>query len=311
LRDHPRFGEDFLPHVPPDVTSDAERDRWIFAHASTWPDLARGQPAFDRGTWHYVNLPLRLRQGRLHTCAQARDAFPESVREVAAHSAARQAAGEEPIPSGDSIREALANARRKLGDEGAPAPERALALSWVLHLVADAHQPLHGVALFTEQRFVTGDRGGNDILIEGRGSLHRVWDGLLGEETSSGALEQKLQELRTDRHLSKLGAAAARNLDLDRWIDEGCELARSAVYVPAILSSVQELERERGEGKPQVRLRQSYVDAAARTARVRAVQAGARLARLLETVLRKQSVREERARERPRVREPEGAAPPG
>jgi hypothetical protein len=277
LEAHPRFPEDFLPHVPPDLKSVADRDRWIFAHAATWPDLARGQPAYEHGTWHYVNLPLYLRGGRLVSCAEARAAFPESVRKIAEQQAAEGAPG---ARVQDSIREALPKALGVLGDVRASAAERALALSWVLHLVGDAHQPLHGVALFTEKRFVTGDRGGNDIIITQRGSLHRLWDGLLGDETSLGAVSRSVARLRATRYPTK-PAPSAQDLDLDHWLDEGCEVARSAVYVPAVLNAVQTFERHEGAGKPEVALRKEYVEAAAETARRRASQAGARLARVL------------------------------
>lgn len=279
LEAHPRFPADFLPHVPPELTSAAERDRWVFAHAATWPDLARGQPAYDHGTWHYVNLPLSLRGGRLVSCAEARAAFPESVRRVAALQAAEAAPGAAGAP--DSIREALPKALGILGDVRATAAERALALSWVLHLVGDAHQPLHGVALFTDQRFVTGDRGGNDIMITERGSLHRVWDGLLGDDTSIGAVSRSAARSRATRHVVKL-AAEAQDLAVDHWLDEGCELARTHVYVPAVLDAVQKFERQGRAGKPEVALSKADMEAAAETARRRAVQAGARLARVLE-----------------------------
>ena len=279
LEAHPRFPEDFLPHVPPDLRSGAERDRWIFAHAATWPDLARGQPEYEHGTWHYVNLPLYLRGGRLVSCAEARAAFPESVRRIAELEAAQPA----PRTGGarESIREALPKVLGVLGDVNARPAERALALSWVLHLVGDAHQPLHGVALFTDKRFVTGDRGGNDIMITQRGSLHRLWDGLLGEDTSLGAVTRSAARLRATSHATKR-ARQAQDLDLDHWLDEGCEIARSAVYVPAVLNAVQKFERHERAGKPEVALRQAYVEAAAETARRRALQAAARLARALE-----------------------------
>ena len=45
------------------------------------------------------------------------------------------------------------------------------ALRWVVHFVADLHQPLHVVG---------EDRGGNDVLVRFPGrhtNLHRLWDG--------------------------------------------------------------------------------------------------------------------------------------
>ena len=172
----------------------------------------------------------------------------------------------------------------------------------MLHLVADAHQPLHAVALFTSQRFVTGDRGGNDILARELGPLHRVWDDLLGVDTAPDALQASLRELapggaRVGRPPPELASW------LDRWLDEGCELARSRVYTPEVLRAVQQLEASSYEtvgaaplhtgtsataaepsaspAKPEVALSGEYLMRARQRARERASVAASRLASLL------------------------------
>lgn len=295
LEAHPRFRDDFLPAVPPGLKAPEARARWLFAFAATWPDAARGQPEFEHGTWHYVNLPLELRGEALAGCGQARRELRASERRVAQIDAERRARGEPGIPSGDSIRLALPGNLRTLANAAAPRPERALALSWLLHLVGDAHQPLHAVALFTPQRFRAGDRGGNDILVRERGSLHRVWDGLLGDDASPPALEAALAELRRDRARWRAARATARDSSVERWIDEGCELARRSVYVPAVLSAVARFERERRSRPPEagaaanpspleVSLRDADHRRAAEKAKERAVQAGLRLAELLRSL---------------------------
>jgi len=58
-----------------------------------------------------------------------------------------------------------------LGDRSASDRNRAEALRYLVHFVADAHQPLHAG--------YRSDRGGNDhqVRIEGKGSnLHSIWD---------------------------------------------------------------------------------------------------------------------------------------
>jgi hypothetical protein len=303
LESHPRYRQDLLPAMPASLESPRERARWLFAHAATWPDLTRGQADYDHGTWHYVNLPLELRRQELVTCRDARRDFPASVRRVAAIDAERRARGEPGVPAGDSIWVALPANERTLLDPNAPSEARALALSWVLHLVADAHQPLHGVALFNRSRFITGDRGGNDILVRGRASLHRVWDDLLGDGTAPAVLDAGLAELSRDRGRWHAASEDARQSNVDTWIDEGCELARRAVYVPAVLNAVERFEQSHrraagaappsGEasarpspgpskpGKPEVALREGYIRHAADKARERAIRAGLRLAALL------------------------------
>jgi hypothetical protein len=319
LESHPRYREDIAPALPAELSSDAERARWAFALASTWPDVARGQPEYDHGTWHYVNLPLELRRGELIRCREARRNLPASVRRLSELDAARRAAGQPGIPAGDSIEAALPKNLTTLADPAARGADRALSLSWVLHLVGDAHQPLHGVALFDQAHFVTGDRGGNGIaltgrqFLTGRSSLHGTWDDLLGADAAPGALASALTDLWGDSARARSARAAAQRLAVEGWIDEGCELARSAVYVPAILRAVSRFEAARdpatpaatgrptGEGpappakpgtsasasaasKPEVSLRDAYFEHARLKARERALAAGLRLAALLEPI---------------------------
>ncbi len=281
LRQHPRFSEDFAAQLPASVRNDADLARWIFAHAATWPDLARGQPQYERGSWHYVNLPLYLRDGRLVSCATARAAFPESVRRVRELTAAREHPALVRASTPESIVDALAWAERTLHDLATAPSERALALSWLLHLVGDAHQPLHGVALFSARRFETGDRGGNEILLSGRGSLHQVWDGLLGSETSLVRLMGQAEALSQEAGRGRQAAALALDRNLDAWFDESCAVARSFVYVPAILSAVESFERYGRTGKPELSLSPAYIETAAAVARRRAAVASSRLTLLL------------------------------
>ena len=294
LREHPRFAEDFQSKLPAELQTEAERARWIFLWASVWPDLVKGQPAYERGPWHYVNLPLSLRGGKLATCSEARAALPESQRRATAERAARRRA--EPSPpavvatsSGadltpsepEEIRTALAWARRTLGDRARPAPQRALALTWLLHLVGDAHQPLHAVALFTERRFPLGDRGGNDILA-GPVPLHRVWDSLLGDDVALPLVQQQARGWLADTELRSLAGTAVQTLEIDAWLDEDCALARRSVYSESVLAAVQRADGGALDTKPEVSLGKAYLDGARRAAQRRAVQAGGRLAAILQ-----------------------------
>jgi hypothetical protein len=323
LRAHPRFAEDFASKLPPELHTDAERARWLFLWAAVWPDLAKGQPAYERGHWHYVNLPLSLRAGTLATCAQARAALPESQRRAAAERAARQhtqrqhtqgqltqqqlaqqqlaqqqsaeASAARPSASQDGasaaltptepeeIRTAFAWARRTLGDTARPATERALALAWLLHLVGDAHQPLHAVALFTQRRFVFGDRGGNEILA-GTLSLHRVWDSLLGDDVSLPFVQQRARGWLARAELRKDASAARSQLEIDAWLDEDCELARRSVYTRPILRVLESAEGGALLAKPEVALDAAYLAGARRAAERRAAMAGARLAAILKSL---------------------------
>ncbi len=109
------------------------------ATVSTWADEKR---ALATAPLHYVNLP----EG---TCDDDR---------------------RRDCPDGRCVVEAI-TAKLTILRSSAPDTKRLAALKWVIHLVADVHQPLHvGLA---------SDRGGNlyQVRAFGRGSnLHAVWE---------------------------------------------------------------------------------------------------------------------------------------
>ena len=107
---------------------------------STWADKVRSRSRrLTTGPWHYVNIP----------------------REPSGYNAQR-----------DRARGCIASAiERSLRLLRHPAQDRAVrqeALKWIVHLVADLHQPLHAIG---------DDKGGNDVVLQFFGrqtSLHRL-----------------------------------------------------------------------------------------------------------------------------------------
>jgi hypothetical protein len=112
---------------------------------STWPDEIRAERKWT-SRWHYVNIP----------------------REAKAFDRARDCPTR---PEGDCVVAAIERVESTLQDPRAPREDRREALSFLVHLVGDLHQPLHS----TDDR----DRGGNDRKVSWFGrptNLHRVWD---------------------------------------------------------------------------------------------------------------------------------------
>jgi hypothetical protein len=174
LRKHERFDEDFTNRMPKAISSadQEQKDRWIFAQAAIWPDLARGfrgddKKRFHHGTWHYINLPLFLSDED----ATAIGNPPVNLsREWWSGMRSRKM----------NLMQALAKCKARLTRPQTSKREKALHLCWLFHLVGDLHQPMHSTALFSQDRFPEGDKGGNSIpLVRGR-NLHSLWDGLLG-----------------------------------------------------------------------------------------------------------------------------------
>lgn len=145
---------------------------------------------------------------------------------------------------------------RRLGDE-----RRRAALKWLVHFVADVHQPLHaGYA---------DDKGGNtfQVFYAGRGSnLHALWDSLILDLPRRGWRDYA-------------GVLAARSAGRDlrwspqaaqRWAEQSCRLIAAAAIYP---------ERPG-------RLNRAYAERQLPVVERQLVLAGARLAALLNAELR-------------------------
>lgn len=107
-----------------------------------------------------------------------------------------------------------------LGDRARPDAERAEALRFLVHFVADAHQPLHAG--------YRSDRGGNtfQVQLNGKGTnLHSVWDfdvlatRRIGWRRYAAALQPPRRE-------------SARGTPRD-WAEASCRLTRDAGIYPA------------------------------------------------------------------------------
>ena len=82
-----------------------------------------------------------------------------------------------PLPSAPHILTKIAESTATLKGSGT-AQEMVDALSWLIHLIGDIHQPLHCVTHITSQHPAPeGDRGGNSFKLKGTpNNLHSVWD---------------------------------------------------------------------------------------------------------------------------------------
>jgi hypothetical protein len=135
LKQHPRFAEDFVP--PENLANDEERTRWLVGRAGYWPDVARRQPKYHQSTWHYelgptivlgnadgIEIPQRPGSLPLDATLETQDLY---------------------------LSQAVELCRKVLSDKSQPAGDRAIALCWIGHLVADSHQPCHAGSLYMEK----------------------------------------------------------------------------------------------------------------------------------------------------------------
>jgi hypothetical protein len=172
-----------------------------------------------------------------------------------------------------------------LGDTMSTPTDRALALCWIGHLVADVHQPCHAGSLYMEGVFTEedGDRGANRIFTKQNRIMHALWDGLLGRDFDLGDTRRRIQEISKDQELLSNLTHDSDWLDPQVWLAESRVAATQSVYTQSVLDDLrQSIGGKRG--KP-IDLDKGYLKNAGRVAQQRALQASHRLAEQWRTSL--------------------------
>jgi hypothetical protein len=211
------------------------------AEVSTWADEIRGQRR-ETARWHYVNIPIHPPEGT-----------------PAAYDAARD------CPRGECVVAKIDELAAVLRDKGTSARERLEALKFLVHLVADVHQPLHASN--------DGDRGGNDLRVVFLGrqtNLHAVWD--TGILFAAGIGDERAFAMELMRSIVPADLTQWRGGSAATWATESSDIARRLIYG----------KWERGPGP----LQSSYVTTTLPVVRVQLDKAGVRLAAVLNDALR-------------------------
>lgn len=251
-----QIGEMLVRH--PDYDRWAEKaastdPRDIFAEASTWPDNIRHDPRFYDEKREAPTPPI--------------PGLPDTARHKTWHYVDMDAAG---LPRAGEADKQIERLHHLLRPRVAP-ESPVWALPWLIHLVADIHQPLHVGH--------HGDEGGNSLEIENPfnrrqpfTNLHSYWDDLPG---ASGLRGKRLAETVLEL-LARYPAPVRGTVRL--WRDESHALLVEA-YPP-----------ENGSLLPIV---SPEFDARAREiAQRRIVAAGYRLAALLDDIFAQRVSRE-------------------
>jgi len=283
IRAHPRFHDHFQSAMPRDISRGDEpiQNAWLFAYAGTWPDVVReakgavnrqdvGQ--FNRPWWHFINEPIFLNDDE-------RRQLEPTLRVNR-----RREPTADPDDPDMNIIQAVKNSSRIVRDASQSSETRAVHLCWLIHLAGDSHQPMHSAALFTTHRFRGGDRGGNYLEFEHGWKLHAFWDDQISTDEPYETIRVLATDLRNDRKLSAAGQRAAASLDIGKWIDESHELATRYAYSQEVLQKIADREGHSHLGP--LNLSANYQTDAESVAERRAVEAGHRLARLCEQLLK-------------------------
>ncbi|MFO0789175.1 MAG: S1/P1 nuclease [Pirellulales bacterium] len=283
LRAHPRFSQHFQGEMPREVSrgDQGEKDQWVFAHAATWPDQVRDAKGgvnhqdvtdYNRPWWHFVNEPVFLND-------QARR---ELSREIQVNR--RREPPQDSDDKNMNIIQALKNSERIVRDNKESKEKRAVHLCWMMHLAGDSHQPLHAAALFTAHRFRAGDHGGNYVEYEHRWDLHAFWDEQISNDEPYDTLRVLATDLNDNKKLQEQAKDATRSLDGGQWINESAALAKEFGYTADVLEQIGAREGHSRLGP--LELSKKYRDDAEAVAERRAMEAGYRLAKKIEGMLK-------------------------
>lgn len=274
LRAHPDF-----TRLAEGVNAEtAEGIREVFMRASVWADRIRSDARFYRETDRRA-APTPLLPG-----------FPSMARREGWHYLTRSFStdGTATIPLAEPN---AASVMPQLADDMAnprvPASERSYNLVWIIHIVGDLHQPLHGTSRSTHEH-PDGDAGGNRVFVRlwpdrpDSANLHGVWDGWVGRAERNTRVDDIARRLAAgfpvaagdsgDALSIPRGAALARTVL--RWADESATLAQYVAY---------DLPPRASDAPPA--LSDGYLAQGERIARHRLALAAYRLAALLEAHL--------------------------
>jgi hypothetical protein len=217
-----------------DYADTPEHSASISATDFSYSDKAQHRP------WHYINNPFS----------------PDRIPLQAAAT--------------PNIQTQIAALRRALQARQSTIDTQSYSLVWLVHLVGDAHQPLHTTSRFTHA-FPYGDKGGNAITLCEQicdSNLHAFWDNALG---TSGDAENVLRAIA---QFPRASGPQADIIDENIWLLESAAIAQRVAYAPPIDSGAQNIT-----------LTPAYKTTAYEVARQRAAVAGARLANLLNALL--------------------------
>ncbi len=231
--------------------SQAERDRFAFMEASTWPDALRGRTCSRR------NPPPCIRDDR-YTPPDPEQDLNIGYRDTRLRrywhfkTLGFSSDGTPVQPAFRANAETQINSfATSLGTAGLGDEAKSFNLAWLLHLVGDVHQPLHATSRFTAGDS-DGDSGGNGVYVckpapahcetnpDNRpSSLHGLWDDAIGTSSSvRSALTKALQLVGALSDSRSFLARQVAQADLDAtpedWLVESQALARSYAYADPI-----------------------------------------------------------------------------
>jgi len=264
LEKHPWYANQWQARLQ-DVPA-ADHGLALFMQTARWADDIRSNDKQQhRALWHYINWPFKP------------DGQPPSV----------QTREPEPV----NILTALAENEGVLKNGGSDPERKAIALTWLFHLVGGVHQPLHTAQLFTVD-YPKGDRGGNEICVRVTQvaqpmDLHRFWDGVITSSSNLTWLRNEATALRNRQEFQRRQLTELASTDFESWAKESYEIASKIAYQNGrLIGAPRSVNEDCSMLTMAPVLPVVYIAIAKRIADRRIILAGYRLADLLTRVTR-------------------------
>ena len=172
------------------------------ARIGTWADEIRSNPDYNQYTiWHYVNMPLDKKY-------------------------------EEVEHSSENVVTAIQKCIAALKDENTSKEDKSFYLKYLIHCLADLHQPLHAGR--------AEDKGGNTIKLKffGRNTnLHRVWDtdlindyGMSYSELAKSLMERHNEEVEIGSPIQWANESQEKVISIYSSVEDGDRLGYRYSY---------------------------------------------------------------------------------
>jgi hypothetical protein len=269
LEKHPQYKDLIEEKNPP---TPEEGKLAAFLTAATWSDLIRTPTGRNRiyqhSNWHYLDYPLVI--GKLPEGSKPEEQVTEWK------------AGTDP----KNILQAMAKCTADLRDPKTTDDQKAVALTWMMHLIGDIEQPLHTTSAYSVD-FPEGDRGGNSWMVTAGGSvwnLHSLWDGLLGGYEDNRATAEIAGKIEKEYPRAKL-AEELKVTSFKAWSEESNKEAIAFVYLNGKLPGMTKEAQTANKKAPVPAVPADYLDNAKALARKKMALGGYRLADYLNATL--------------------------
>jgi hypothetical protein len=202
-------------------TADA-RKLDFFMLVATWPDIIRDRnfavrfKKYANSNWHYSDTLWTVKDGKVELLKA-------------------------PTEGGLAIEKIIEFIKFEQQPDSKD-PDRAVAISWLEHLIGDIHQPLHASARVTDTE-PNGDQGGNLFLLTPKDTprdkqlnLHSVWDQIVDRSVPNTAdvcdsdyLTPIAKDIMNKYPFAKMQSRLALD-DPQQWKTESYEIASTQVY---------------------------------------------------------------------------------